>query len=166
VRDTLEKAEARSEMALPDYEDVSGLIARQLDVIRACWPLTAGAPYRLALLLRHRLDWASVFDGLRLRQRGSESTIELSLATLEELTAWRADEATTRLGESPLSLASAWDKLRLQLLGPAGRRLSSSDVAGAMNVPRDLWDQWVSRGRRRLRQRLGSEYGEAFALWA
>jgi hypothetical protein len=166
ANDILKMAEARKDMPLPDYEDVSALLVRQLGDIRACLPLQQGAPYRLALLLRHRLDWAGVFDSVQLRQTNGKGSIELSLPTLEELTPWQDVEAGTRLGESPLTLDGAWGKLRPRLLATVDRRLLSSHVALALNVPRDLWDQWLSRGRRRLRESLGGEYAEAFALWA
>jgi hypothetical protein len=166
VADILDQAEARKDMPLPEYEDVAHLIGRQLDAIRACLPLQPGAPYRPALLLRQRLDWAAVFDGVRLAQNSGTGSIELSLPNLEELTTWQDAEADTRFGESPLTLGGAWDKLRPPLLAAIDRRLSSGDVARALSVPRDLWDQWVSRGRRRLRGSLGREYADAFALWA
>jgi hypothetical protein len=145
---TLEMAETHKEMPLPDYEDVAGAIVRQLGAIRACLPLQRGAPYRLALLLRHRLDWAGVFDGVRLPQSDGGDSVELTLAILEELTPWENDELQTRLGESLVSMGKSWELLRPRLLAAADRRLSSDDVAGTLRVPRDLWDQWVSRGRR------------------
>jgi hypothetical protein len=159
-------AEATQEMPLPDYEEVAGAVTQQLVAIRDCFPLMQGAPYRLALLLRHRLDWAGVFDGIRLHQAGGGEGIELTLGLLEGLTTWDSAELETRLGESLVTLGGTWEALRPRLLAAADRRLSSDDVAGTLRVPRDLWDQWVSRGRRRLRQHLGVGYGEVFALWA
>jgi hypothetical protein len=164
--DTLKVAEAREDVPLPDYEDVARAIARQLDAIRVALPLQRGAPYRLALLLRHRLDWAGAFDGVRLPDAHGGDGVEFTLPTLERLTAWENDEQQTRLGESVVSLGNAWELLRPQLLAAADRRLSSADVAGTLRVPRDLWDQWVSRGRRRLREQPGTEYREVFAIWA
>jgi hypothetical protein len=164
--DALDIAEARNEMPLPDYEDVASAIVRQLGAIRACLPVQQGAPYRPALLLRHRLDWAGVFDGVRLHQTSGGDSVELTLAVLEELTAWENDELQTRLGESLVTLGKTWELIRPRLLAAADRRLSSDDAAGTLRVPRDLWDQWISRGRRRLRQHLGTEYAEVFALWA
>lgn len=164
--DTLVMAEARKEMPLLDYEDVAGAIVRQLGAIRTCFPLQQGAPYRLALLLRHRLDWAGVFDGVQLRQTSGRDSVELTLAVLESLTAWDTEELQTRLGESLVTLGETWELLRPRLLAAADRQLSSSDVASTLRVPRDLWDQWVSRGRRRLRQHLGAGYVEVFTLWA
>ena len=165
--DTLDMAEAPKEMPLPDYEDVAGVIARQLGVIRARPSLLhQGAPYRLALLLRHRLDWAGVFDGVQLPQSERGGSVELTLAVLEGLTTWDTAELQTRLGESLLSLGKSWEVLRPRLLAAPDRWLSSGDVAAALRVPRDLWDQWVSRGRRHLRQHLRTRYGEVFALWA
>jgi len=166
VANTLEIAEAPQEIPLPDYEEVAGTINRQLGAIRSCLPLVQGAPYRTALLLRHRLDWAGAFDGIRLQQTGGTESIELTLALLEGLTAWDADELQTRFGESVLTLGKTWESLRPQLLAAGDRQLSSSNVAGVLLVPRDLWDQWVSRGRRHLRQHLGTRYAEVFALWA
>jgi len=153
-------------MPLPDYEDVVALIDKQLGAIRESIPLHAGAPYRLAVLLRHRLDWAVVFDGVRLSQASGKDSIELSLPILENQTPWQEAEARTRLGESPLVLGSAWAKLRPLLVASVEKRLSSVEIARALSIPRDLWDQWISRGRRRLREALGKEYVEAFALWA
>jgi hypothetical protein len=164
--DTRDIAEAPREIPLPDYEEVAGAIARQLDAIRACLPQVLGAPYRLALLLRHRLDWAGVFNGVQLQRASGEDSVELTLARLEGLTVWNTDELQTRFGESVLTLGKSWELLRPRLLAAADRQLSSSDVAGTLRVPRDLWDQWVSRGRRRLRQHLGAVYAEVFALWA
>ena len=163
--DALEKVEAREELPLPDYEDVEAIIRRQLPAIRAHLPLNAGAPYRSALLLRHRLDWAGVFDGVRLRSASEGRDVELSLPVLERLTVWQTDELSTRLGESLLTLKKAWEAFGPRLLAATDRRLSSNDVSGVLRIPRDLWDQWVSRGRRRLQQQLGSEYPEVFALW-
>jgi hypothetical protein len=163
--ETLDKAEAPQDMPLPEYEEVAGAIARQLGAIRAGLPLVQGAPYRLALLLRHRLDWAGVFDGIRLQQASGGGSVELTLAGLEGLTAWDNDEVHTRFGESLVTLGKTWELLSPRLLA-ADRQLSSSDVAGALRVPRDLWNQWVSRGRRHLRQHLGTGYAEVFALWA
>ena len=163
--DTLEMAETRKEVQLPDYEDVVGAIVRQLGAIRACLSLQRGAPYRVALLLRHRLDWSGVFDGVQLRQADGGENVELTLAILEELTPWENDELQTQLGESSVSLGKSWELLRPRLLAAPDRRLSSDDVAGILCVPRDLWDQWVSRGRRRLRQHLRTGYAEVFALW-
>jgi hypothetical protein len=151
-------------LPLPEFEEVAWTIAGQLGAIRACLPLLQGAPYRLALLLRHRLDWAGAFDGTRLRQASGGEEVELTLAILEELTTWESGELHTRFGESVLTLGKIWEALRPRLA--ADRQLCSSDVAGALRVPRDLWDQWVSRGRRRLRQHLGTGYAEVFALWA
>jgi hypothetical protein len=145
---------------------VASAIAGQLDAIRAGLPVQQGAPYRLALLLRHRLDWAGPFDGVRLPRADGGDGVELTLSTLERLTAWENDELQTRLGESVVPLGKAWELLRRQLLAVADRRLSSAEVAGTLRVPRDLWDQWVSRGRRRVRQQLGSEYARVFAIWA
>ena len=164
--DILDMAEARKELPLPDYEDVVDAIGRQLRAIRTCLPLQQGAPYRLTLLLRHRLDWAGAFDGIRLQQISEEDSVALTLDILEKLTAWENDELHTRLGESLVSLGKTWELLRPQLLAAADRRLTSAEVAGALRVPRDLWDQWVSRGRRRLLQYLGTGYAEVFALWA
>lgn len=107
-----------------------------------------------------------VFDGVRLSQASGKDNMELSLPVLENQTTWQEAELQTRLGESPLVLGSAWAKLRPQLLASVERRLSSVEIARALSIPRDLWDQWVSRGRRRLREALGKEYVEAFALWA
>lgn len=161
----LEVAEARKEIPLPDYEELAGAIGRQLGDIRACLPLQPGAPYRVALLLRHRLDWATVFDGVQLQEAQGGTSVDLTIDTLERLTDWESGELQTRLGESSLSLGKSWDHLKPQLLAATDRRLSADDVAGTLRVPRDLWDQWISRGRRRLRQHLGPEYPEAFALW-
>lgn len=163
--DMLEMAEARKVMALPDYEDVADAIVRQLQAIRTNLPLHQGAPYRLALLLRHRLDWAGVFDGVRLPRIAGGDGVELTLAILEGLTVWECDELQGPLGESWVSLGKSWELLRPRLLAASDRRLSSADVAGVLRVPRDLWDQWVSRGRHRLRRLLGIGYTEVFALW-
>jgi hypothetical protein len=127
--------------------------------------LQHGAPYRVALLLRHRLDWSGAFDGVLLLRSEAGASVELTLGLLEGLTVWENDELRTRLGESLLTLGKAWALLRPRLLATTDRRLSSDDVAGTLRVPRDLWDQWISRGRRRLRQQLGTGYEEAFALW-
>jgi hypothetical protein len=151
---------------LPDYEDVVALLGRQMEAIRSGLVLSQGAPYRPALLLRLRLDWAGAFDGVRLQHSAGEGNVELSLPALERLTPWKGDEQGTRLGESRLTLGRAWEELRARLLAAAGRRLSSGEVAGVLRVPRDLWDQWTSRGRRRLRQHLGEAFAEVFALWA
>jgi hypothetical protein len=159
-------AEAPQEIQLPDYEDVAAVVKRQLSAFRSYIPLLQGAPYRLALLLRHRLDWAQVFDGIRLQRTSGGVGLELTLTVLEELTPWDNDEVNTRVGESIGTLGKTWEMLRPRLLTVPDRRLSSSDVASALHVPRDLWDQWVSRGRRRLRQQLGGEYAQVFALWA
>jgi hypothetical protein len=161
----LEMLETPEETPLPDYEDVARAIALQLDAIRACLSLQRGAPYRVALLLRHRLDWSGVFDGVQLRRADGGDKVELTLSILEQLTPWANDELQTQLGESSVSLGESWDLLKPRLLAAPGRRLSSDDVASIFCVPRDLWDQWVSRGRRRLRQHLGTAYAEAFALW-
>jgi hypothetical protein len=163
--DELAKVEAPDEMPLPDYEDVACVIGRQLGEIRACLPLQQGAPYRVALLLRHRLDWAGAFDGVQLPRSETGASIELTLGMLEGLTVWEKNELHTRLGESLLTLSKTWALLRPRLLATTDRRLSSDDVAGTLRVTRDLWDQWISRGRRRLRQHLGSGYDEAFSLW-
>jgi hypothetical protein len=163
--DRLDMAEATQEMPLPNYEEVAGAVTQQLVAIRDSFPLMRGAPYRLALLLRHRLDWAGVFDGIRLHQASGGEDIELTLGVLEGLTTWDTAELETRLGESLVTLGGTWEVLRPRLLAAADRRLSSEDVAGTLRVPRDLWDQWVSRGRRHLRQHLGAGYAEVFALW-
>jgi hypothetical protein len=161
----LETAEAPEPMELPDYEDVVALIARQMTAVRARLPVGQGAPYRITLLMRLRLDWAGVFDGMTLQQSEGTRSIELTLPLLESLTVWEDQETATRLGESLLTLASAWEALRPLLLAARDRRLSSIDVAAVLRVPRDLWDQWISRGRRRLRQEMRDEYDEVFALW-
>jgi hypothetical protein len=163
--DELEEIEAREEMPLPDYEDVADALARQMSGIRDSFPLQQRAPYRLALLLRHRLDWAGVFHSVELSQTEGGSKIELTLPILERLTAWEDGELQTRLGESLVSLGKSWDLLRPRILAVTDRRLSSDDVAGTLHVPRDSWDQWISRGRRRLRQHVGTGYDEEFALW-
>jgi hypothetical protein len=163
--DELDRVAAPDEMPLPDYEDVASAIVRQLGDIRACLPLQHGAPYHVALLLRHRLDWAGAFDGVHLPRSETGASVELTLDMLEGLTLWENNELQTRLGESVLTLATTWALLRPRLLATTDRRLSSDDVAGTLRVPRDLWDQWISRGRRRLRQQLGTRYDEAFALW-
>jgi len=161
----LDEIEARKEMPLPDYEDVADALARQMSGIRACFPLKQRAPYRVALLLRHRLDWAAVFHSVELPQTEGGTKIELSLPILERLTTWEDGELQTRLGESLLSLSKSWELLRPRLLAVTDQRLSSDDVAGTLHVPRDSWDQWISRGRRRLRQHVGAGYDEEFALW-
>ncbi len=161
----LETAEAPEPTAMPDYDDVVALIGRQMSAVRATLPLEQGAPYRAALLLRLRLDWAGVFDGLMLQQSEDTDSIELTLPLLESLGAWESEEMGTRLGESLLSLGAAWEALRPLLLAAADRRLSASEVAAVLRVPRDLWDQWISRGRRRLKVDMGDEYDEVFALW-
>jgi len=158
-------AAAPEPMDLPDYEDVAAVIGRQMEAIRASFPHVQGAPYRIALLLRLRLDWAGVFDGVTLQQPEGMGSIELSLPALESLTAWTTEETGVRLGESLLNLGSAWEALKPLLLAAANRRLSASDVSKTLHVPRDLWDQWSSRGRRRLKQDMGEEYTEVFALW-
>jgi DNA-directed RNA polymerase specialized sigma24 family protein len=163
--EALEWIEAPEPDPLPDVEDLIALIRRQLKAIRSSLPVSAGAPYRLALLLRLRLDWAGVLNGVELPQSGGTGRVEVSLADLERYIAWESSEAETRFGESPLTLGSAWEGLRPRLLAAVERRLSSRDVAGVLRVPRDLWDQWISRGRRHLRQQLGGEYAEVFALW-
>jgi hypothetical protein len=164
--ETLDIAEAPQEMPLPEYEEVASVVAGQLGAIRVGLPLLEGAPYRLALLLRQRLDWVGLFDGIRLRQaRGGES-VELTLAILEGLTVWNTDELQTRFGESLLTLGKTWELLRPRLLAATDRHLTSSNVASTLRVPRDLWDQWVSRGRRHLRHHLGTAYAEVFALWS
>jgi hypothetical protein len=163
--DTLEWVEAPEPEPLPDVEDVVALIRRQVNAIRASLPVSDRVPYRLALLLRLRLDWAGVFNGMQLPQSGGVGRVELSLAGLERYIAWENAEAGARLGESSLTLASAWEELRSHLLAAVEQKLSSRDVAGVLRVPRDLWDQWISRGRRQVRQHLGSEYAEVFALW-
>ena len=164
--DALATAKAHEDLPLPEYEDVEAVVRRQVGAIRSHLRVSERAPYRPALLLRHRLDWAGAFDGVTLRSSGREGDVELSLAVLEQLTVWQTDEVSTRLGESRLTLATAWEELKPRLLAAADRRLSSSDVAGVLRIPRDLWDQWVSRGRRLLRQELGSAYAEMFAFWA
>jgi hypothetical protein len=164
--DRLEMVETREQLSLPDYEDVASAIAGQLGVIRDCLPLNHGAPYRLALLMRHRLDWAALFDGVHLPHANRLDGKTLTLEVLEELTSWNADELKSPLGESLCSLGSCWEMLRPRLVAGPDRRLASDDVARAFRVPRDLWDQWVSRGRRRVRQKIGAEYSNLFALWA
>lgn len=164
--DGLEMAEARKDIVLPDYEDVADVTVRQLTAIRSCLPLELRAPYRLAVLLRHRLDWSRVFDGAHVLQKEGGDRVELTLETLERLTIWEDQEQRTRLGESLVSLGQCWESLRPRLLATPDRRLSAADVAGTLRVPRDLWDQWVSRGRRYLRQHLGTQHAEIFALWA
>lgn len=164
--DSLEMVETREQLPLPDYDDVAGAICRQLRAIRGCLPLHQGAPYRLALLMRHRTDWAAVFDGVHLPKADGGESIELTLPILEGLTPWDNSELRTRLGESPVSLGSFWESVRPRLIAAPDRRLSSADMAAMLRVPRDLWDQWVSRGRRRLRQHFAIEYSELFALWA
>jgi hypothetical protein len=163
--DELEKVEAPGEMPLPDYEDVASAIVRQLGEIRGCLPLQQRAPYRVALLLRHRLDWAGAFDGVHLPRSETGASVKLNLGMLEGLTVWENNELQARLGESLHTLGETWAILRPRLLATTDQRLSSDDVAGTLRVPRDLWDQWISRGRRRLRQSLGTGYDEAFALW-
>jgi hypothetical protein len=164
--EALEMVGSRKEMPLPDYEDVAGALVRQLGAIRECLPLQRGAPYRLALLLRHRLDWAGVFDGVDLTQADGGDTIELTLPVLERLTPWESDELQTHLGESIVTLGKSWELLTPRLLATSDRRLSSGDVSTALRVPRDLWDQWVSRGRRRLHQHLARDFADTFAIWA
>ena len=44
------------------------------------FPCNEGRPYRVALLLRHRLDWAGVFEGVQLRQADGGENVELTLA--------------------------------------------------------------------------------------
>jgi hypothetical protein len=160
-----ETAASPAPRELPDYEDVVALLKRQHDAIRDDPALEGGAPYRAALLLRLRLDWAGVFDGLTLHQSESMGNIELTLPLLESLTAWTNEETETWLGESLHRLGSAWEALRPLLLAAVGRRLSASEVAAVLRVPRDLWDQWISRGRRRLKQDMGDEYAAVFPLW-
>ncbi|MHB1557726.1 MAG: hypothetical protein ACYC61_09620 [Isosphaeraceae bacterium] len=163
--DGLEMAEAPKDIVLPNYEDVADVTGRQLVAMRSCLPLEQRAPYRLAVLLRHRLDWSRVFDGAQQLQEEGGDPVELTIETLERLTVWEDQELRTRLGESLVSLGQSWELLRPRLLDAPDRRLSAADVAGTLRVPRDLWDQWVSRGRRRLRQQLGTQYPETFALW-
>ena len=87
------------------------------------------------------------------------------MRNLRKLQVWNNDEVNAHLGESAVTLGKGWESLTPRLLAVANRQLSSSDVAGSLRVPRDLWDQWVSRGRRRLRQHLEDEYTKVFALW-
>jgi hypothetical protein len=163
----LATASAAAPSDLPDYEDVVARIGRQMEAVRAACSLNQGAPYRLALLLRLRLDWAEAFDGVKLQRSKGTGSVELSLDRLENLTPWEPAEAASPLGESVVSLGGAWEDLKLEVarLAPANRHLPTL-VAKTLRVPRDLWDQWLSRGRRRLKEHLGHTYVEVFRFWA
>jgi hypothetical protein len=65
-----------------------------------------------------------------------------------------------------VTLGKSWELIAPRLLITSDRHLSSADVASTLRVPRDLWDQWVCRGRRRLHQHLTKDFAEIFAIWA
>lgn len=165
VQREMARIEATQELSLPEYEDVAAAIAQQLAGIRSCFTLKPGAPYRVALLLRHRLDWAGAFDGVQVQRSEGVASVDLTLDVLEKLSGWEVAELDAHLGESRHSLGKAWDLLKPRLVATADRRLSADEVAGVLHVPRDLWDQWISRARRRLRQHLGEGYNKVFLLW-
>jgi hypothetical protein len=166
--DVLASTPARSADPLPAYEDVECLLHRQLAAIRvACPPRRRprGAPYREALLLRLRLDWAGGFDEVELRSELTGRPVMLDLPLLERLTAWTDDERAMLLVEEGTSLEQLWQGVRTILLRSADRDVSVERLAPLIPASRDLWNQWISRGRRMLQAKLGADYAPVFAVW-
>jgi DNA-directed RNA polymerase specialized sigma24 family protein len=160
---------APEEAPLPPFEDLVDLLHRQNAAVRAACGLRRrphGAAYREALLVRLRLDWAGAFDGVELQSQETGRPVLLTLPLLEELTSWTDQERAVLLVEGGAALEQLWERLRELLLQTPGRVVSTERLAALVPVSADLWDQWVSRGRRRLRTSLGDEeYGQVFAMW-
>jgi hypothetical protein len=153
---------------MPDYEDVEHLLRRQVEAIREACPLRRpprGAAYRESLLLRLRLDWSGGFDGVELRCREAGRSVALNLSLLESLTAWFAEERDMPLVEGGTSLGHLWELVREIVLSLPARQVSVDRLASLVPVRRDLWDQWISRGRRMVQRRLGADYSNVFPLW-
>jgi hypothetical protein len=164
----LANAPAPAEPRLPDYEEVESLVLQQLDAIRrACAPRRRprGAAYREALLVRLRLDWAGGFDGVELRSEEDDQPVVLNLPLLEQLTAWTDEEAATPLVEGGPPLGQFWQEVRATLLLAPDRQVGIDRLAPLVPVGRDLWNQWVSRGRRKVQEHLGADYRRVFAMW-
>jgi hypothetical protein len=155
--------------SFPLYEEVGELLRQQHNAVRTAYGPRRrphGAAYREALLVRLRLDWAGAFDGVELPSQEGGRPVELTLRLLEELTGWSEEERAMPLVENGVTLDHLWQQLRELLPQMPGLVVSTERLAGLIPVNADLWDQWVSRGRRRLRTSLGDEeYGRVFAVW-
>jgi DNA-directed RNA polymerase specialized sigma24 family protein len=167
--DRLANSAAPATPTLPAFEEVAELLRRRMAAIRKACPLRRrphGAAYREALLLRLRLDLAGGFDGVELHASTDGRTVVLDLALLEELTAWTAEEGAMPLVEGGAPLDQLWRQVRAVVVADRNRQVTVDQLAQLIPTSRDGWNQWVSRGRRRLKSLLGSEYGELFALWS
>jgi hypothetical protein len=167
--DLLAHTPARPDDPLPAYEEVERLLGRQMRAIReGCPPRRRqhGAPYREALLLRLRLDWAGAFDGVELRSEAAGRPVSLTLALLEELTVWTDDERGAPLVEGGITLGQLWQQAREVVRASPGRPVSVERLVPLIPVSPDVWNQWISRGRRRVQSGLGADYPRVFALWA
>jgi hypothetical protein len=156
------------EIALPDYEEVVVLLRRQMDAIRDACPVRRGphgGAYREALLLRLRLEWAGGFDRVALRSAMGRDVI-LDLPLLEELTPWTEEEKARPLVEDGISLEELWRQVRAALLETPDRQVPVEQLASLLSVRRDVWNQWISRGRRMVADRMARDFSEVFAMWS
>ena len=154
---------------LPVYEEVKGVLRRQMDAIRAACPLRhrpRGAAYREAApLLRHRLDMAGGFDGVELRCEETGQSVVLDLARLERLTPWTTEEGAMPLVEGGVTLDSLWQQVRAIVAESPNRQVSVERLAPLVPIDGGLWNTWISRGRRMVQERLGADCARLFAIW-
>jgi hypothetical protein len=166
--DLLASAPERPRAELPPYEEMERLVLRQLAAIRAACPLRRrphGAACCESLLVRFRLDWAAHFDGIELRRTGTTASVVLDLPLLEQLTPWTEDERAMPLVEGGATLEQLWQQARQLALDALDRKVGAQQLAPLVPVHEDVWNQWISRGRLKLRTHLGEEYDRLFAIW-
>ncbi len=121
--------------------------------------------YREALLLRHRLDWAGILHGIELRSERTGHPVTFDLPMLEDLTPWDDEDCVMPLVEGGILLEDLWAEVCLIFKDSPTWQVSVDSLAPLIPVSRDLWDQWIHRGRRRIQERLGADYSRVFAVW-
>jgi hypothetical protein len=148
------------------WPDITEQLAAQLAAIRKL-PQTGQSiiPYGVILLLSERLvlakqvaDSYAPEDG---RTIGNQSVREV----VEALAQWLPEEETISLPPSGVALKSAWEQIchntaeRPQLGG-------ALEVAAVLGCSKDVWLQWVTRGRVKLVEQLGeTEARRCFRYW-
>jgi hypothetical protein len=155
-------------LARPTVEEVEALVSRQFGAIRVAFDKAqTRAPYRGVLLLAQRFEWAWVLSGVELSRVGGSGEVTLGVERVVALTAWSTAEGNQLLGTdgSGVSLRLAWERVRPLACQP-GRTPTGDLIAAELDVPRERWDGWVSRGRHLLKTQLGERtFGELFPVW-
>jgi DNA-directed RNA polymerase specialized sigma24 family protein len=146
-------------------EEIERRVGEQVGAIREVFAGSpARAPYREALLLQIRLDWARALVGLPLTsEAGGE--VEVGLSHVVAMTGWTDEESGRQMNTDGHTLAHLWGQLAPGVASDPRTPVTGDRVAAILRVPRDRWDAWVSRGRRALAGHLAGRYARLFPHW-